>query len=908
MQGGSFVAATSSPPIQSTRGIAVGAWKGKIDRQLSLDRSTVSISGSFSQAPTSCQVPVGSVKSASGSTPWTPAPPRSPRQRTHSPLRWKGPQPAPSSALVLTRAQPAVEILEDRLTRNKSLETTARMPFLSIPSTQPRQACLPLIPSWMDAVDDSRHHIETPKRSSSPRQQLPIDETSIRAPRPAVVLTKDVDDSAADISADRLQSTSFRSPAAPRPVPRIASSAPTASTSPRHAVERQPSPFRWSGPQTTTTPKASAPVVIDIADDVGNRSFQAFPSSVKLSMDAGATAAWPMSAVVLGRHAVEEGCLDISQGQMNPNASARRTTGVARQASPTVRARTLSPARRAASRAPLATSPPAYKDPSQVTTMRYSRPSQVAVPPQGEAEVLQRPQLSQAVLPPQELEVLEAADMGANSTYLSLKPWLEAAATFELNTDFDLPNHDLEGKMDFATLMTLMKKESAGKWTIQTMADKLLLNGLLENLGLPHMPMIFASRSLLKLRERLEVLVDKLIIATAKKQPYDIIVKPTHLSSAQGVMSFNKVHAPHREDTIKQLEKHMRKYIETSANIQESLALQSLKPGFIGQPKYKSVVSFKAPLELKVCALWGKVRCGCWWWGTRMAGPAQVPHRNVWIVRDPAVPGELSENDGWEVLQNHPGGNAGWENAVKLFKRHMPEMAALTEALATHLGTPFLRADFFVGSAKWGVRLNEVAYGCGLEYRSFLRDGPRLQMFDDKPAMAEILRQGMNLCQQRKPPEHFLRALGVQGSSYEDTAVVPLSSPLTSFAQTLNSLPDHELADFACEENLCNSVKDLHAATGGPPQDERYPAAQENYARNQPVRVGPQIMHNGYVVKPHPAHIPTLMMPQKAAVHGHVMHTTTSMKAPVLGGYGQQPLQGSHVPRAPAMMVRAPLR
>jgi len=360
MQGGSFVAATSSPPIQSTRGIAVGAWKGKIDRQLSLDRSTVSISGSFSQAPTSCQVPVGSVKSASGSTPWTPAPPRSPRQRTHSPLRWKGPQPAPSSALVLTRAQPAVEILEDRLTRNKSLETTARMPFLSIPSTQPRQ---------------------TPKRSSSPRQQLPIDETSIRAPRPAVVLTKDVDDSAADISADRLQSTSFRSPAAPRPVPRIASSAPTASTSPRHAVERQPSPFRWSGPQTTTTPKASAPVVIDIADDVGNRSFQAFPSSVKLSMDAGATAAWPMSAVVLGRHAVEEGCLDISQGQMNPNASARRTTGVARQASPTVRARTLSPARRAASRAPLATSPPAYKDPSQVTTMRYSRPSQVAVPP-----------------------------------------------------------------------------------------------------------------------------------------------------------------------------------------------------------------------------------------------------------------------------------------------------------------------------------------------------------------------------------------------------------------------------------------------------------------------------------------------------------------------------------------------
>merc|ERR1719324_1645087 len=113
-----------------------------------------------------------------------------------------------------------------------------------------------------------------------------------------------------------------------------------------------------------------------------------------------------------------------------------------------------------------------------------------------------------------------------------------------MNTDFQVSSP--EG-CDFATLMQVMKKESDGKWTIQAMADKLLLNGILENLGLPHMPMIFANRSLAKLRERLEVLVDKLIIATAKKQPYDIIVKPTHLSSAQGVMSFNKVHAPHRE-------------------------------------------------------------------------------------------------------------------------------------------------------------------------------------------------------------------------------------------------------------------------------------------------------------------------------------------------------------------------
>jgi hypothetical protein len=483
------------------------------------------------------------------------------------------------------------------------------------------------------------------------------------------------------------------------------------------------------------------------------------------------------------------------------------------------------------------------KDTSDMV-MRLPRNS--APPPlviKDEAEALKRPQAASAALskdaPHAPPEVLEPAEQGVCPGYLDLKPWLEAAQSFHLNTDFEVA---IEGKLDFVNLMALMKKESAAKWTIQTMADKLLLNGLLENLGLPHMPMIFASRSLSKLRERLEVLVDKLIIATAKKQPYDIIVKPTHLSSAQGVMSFNKVHAPHREETIRQLEKHMRKFIETQANKQESLALQSLKPGFIGQPKYKSVVGFKAPLELKVCALWGKARSGVWWWGTRMAGPAQVPHRNVWVVRDPVVPGELSDDDGWEVLHNHPGGNAGFENAVKLFKRYMPQMAALTETLATALGTPFLRADFFVGSSKWGIRLNEVAYGCGLEYRNLLRDSNGSRVIDDKPAMSEILRQGMALCHKRSGPGHFLENLGVQGTCYEDTAVVPLGQPLTNLAASIQ--PDPELKEYAVEEDLCKSVKEL-------------PPYEADLARP----LDQVIMIKNTVSKPHPAQIPTLMMP-----------------------------------------------
>lgn len=54
-------------------------------------------------------------------------------------------------------------------------------------------------------------------------------------------------------------------------------------------------------------------------------------------------------------------------------------------------------------------------------------------------------------------------------------------------------------------------------------------------------------------------------------------------------------------------------------------------------------------------------------------------------------------------------------------------------------------SDFFVGNSKWGVRLNEVAYGSGLDYR---RRGAASKpmgsawvggLMDDGPAIAEIL-------------------------------------------------------------------------------------------------------------------------------------------------------------------------
>lgn len=838
MKGGSFVAC---PPTQSTRSLAVGSWRGKLDRQMSLDRSVVGISGSFSQVP---------FANAVSNAPWTPGPPRSPRQstRAHSPMRRP---PAPQPAVVLERVlarEPhedgSSEIFPERLTHKKvrSLDATAPVPFFAMPSQQ------------------------ASKRSSSPRNRT-CSPTPLRRPS-VIVFTKDSEEH--NKHAPRITSSK-----------QLGSQAPPATSTMPNASPRCPeahsSPLRWTGPWAAAQPAR----VLEI-DEMNLKT-----ASLKQAMPGeDPRASLGMSASQLARSIDEH--IEAAQGQTAFRARA-----------PDARARTLSPARMH------------EEGPARISRVRGmpnvslevpgavpggQRIARLSAPPvfvaKDELEILRRPQAAPAPAAAPKEEVLEPAEQGVHPSALELKPWLEAAENFSLNTDFELGD---VGNIDFGTLMALMKKESAGKWTIQTMADKLLLNGLLENLGLPHMPMIFASRSLLKLRERLEVLVDKLIIATEKKQPYDIIVKPTHLSSAQGVMSFNKVHAPHREECIRQLEKHMRKFLETSANKLESLALQSLKPGFIGQPKYKSVVGFKAPLELKVCALWGKARCGVWWWGTRMAGPAQIPHRNVWVVRDPLVPGELSDNDGWEVLHNHPGRNPGFEQAVNVFKRHMPEMAALTETLATALGTPFLRCDFFVGSAKWGVRLNEVAYGCGLEYRNLLKECDSRRVIDDKPGMSDILRQGMPLCHKRFPPQHFLGMLGVQGTTYEDTAVVPLSCPLTDFATTMNAQSDPDLRHFTVEEDDCQSVKEL-------PQKEN--------THHRAIEIPMNVMHKAHMMKPHMAHIPTLMMPGAKVItnNPHVLHqSATLLKAPVPGG-GY--MQAQHVRPQAFMqpMMRGPMR
>merc|ERR1712136_243782 len=162
-------------------------------------------------------------------------------------------------------------------------------------------------------------------------------------------------------------------------------------------------------------------------------------------------------------------------------------------------------------------------------------------------------------------------------------------------------------------------------------------------------------------------------------------------------------------------------------------ALQSLSPGFIAQAKYQSSVAFGLPLELRVTALWGRVRVGVWWWGDL------APQRNAWVVRRP----------------------------------HMPKMVATTEHMANAVGAPFLRADFFVGNVEFGVRLNEVAYGSGVEYRR--RDGG--VHYNDAAAIAQILQEGTEVCHSHLPAEVFLKRLGLHGEAYGEASVQPLPIP-----------------------------------------------------------------------------------------------------------------------------------
>jgi hypothetical protein len=398
---------------------------------------------------------------------------------------------------------------------------------------------------------------------------------------------------------------------------------------------------------------------------------------------------------------------------------------------------------------------------------------------------------------------------------IDVEPWLKAAQRFKMNSDFELPGIASAPSQDLKTLMDIMKMESDGKQTIQTLADKIMLSRICDNLQIPHLPNLLAVWDDVY-RDEVAELIDRGMVNNPDAE--DIVVKPTHLSSGAGVCSITALQPDERDEVVDWLTQHMKDFMRTQAASHESLALQSLRPGFVAQPRYEASVRFKLPLELRVIALWGQVRMGIWWWGREGSDQSDNPHRSVWIVRQPARKDELSDEDEWKVIHDHPRFNPGFERAIEIFKRHMPTMVAYCETLATAVGAPFLRGDFFVGSPKWGVRLNEVAYGCGCDYRN-RHPSDAVGSFDDAPAMARILQEGMALCKARYPAKEFLSNLGVRGDDYASMDIIALR-PALNPSKLPQRLPDE---DIIIPEDLCETP--CHPAPATPPVSNKAIAA-----------------------------------------------------------------------------------
>jgi hypothetical protein len=388
---------------------------------------------------------------------------------------------------------------------------------------------------------------------------------------------------------------------------------------------------------------------------------------------------------------------------------------------------------------------------------------------------------------------------------VDVKPWLDAASRFEMNIDFDwsasVPDRSCT---DLPALMQAMKDESFGKRTIQALADKLMLHRIVKNLGIAQMPVQLAAERSVAAKD-VESLVDTHLSTRGK----GIVLKPSHLSNGSGFITVSTPMPHERQPTVDFLIGHIAQFLAQQADAKESVALRTLRPGFVAQPQYKSVIGFRLPLELRVQVLWGRARTALWWWGR--AVPEST--RNAWFVRRfVGNPPDFGQEDVWEVIHDHPGHNKGFTKALELFMRHIREMTAAAEHIAVAVGAPFLRADFFVGSPEWGVRLNEVAYGCGADYRN-ITAGKGHRVIDDAPTIAHILREGMSRCKKRLRPDHFLSRLGVRGSSYADMAIVDVPVP----SQPM--LPEGigtQCEEFAVTEDQCSTPRST---------DKRPPAA-----------------------------------------------------------------------------------
>lgn len=191
-----------------------------------------------------------------------------------------------------------------------------------------------------------------------------------------------------------------------------------------------------------------------------------------------------------------------------------------------------------------------------------------------------------------------------------LAPWMEAASSFDMNTDFEV---ELDSTLlDYEGLLRAMKDASSGKLTIQALGDKIMMGDLLTNMDVPHMPSLVVLRDPFTVRGKVEALIKQHLNSS---QAPDLIVKPTHLSSAEGVFTAHGVDPCDHDVAAYDITRQIHVILKRKADEGESAALRSLFPGCIAQPKYKSFGHALPPVEVRVTTLWGRAHSGVWWWG-----------------------------------------------------------------------------------------------------------------------------------------------------------------------------------------------------------------------------------------------------------------------------------------------------
>lgn len=194
--------------------------------------------------------------------------------------------------------------------------------------------------------------------------------------------------------------------------------------------------------------------------------------------------------------------------------------------------------------------------------------------------------------------------MSARSVSEDLSPWLHAAQSFVMNTDFDVSDALSNQRLGFDNLMAVMKEESANKKTIQALGDKIVLSQMLDNLSIPQMPLLFSVQQEVEMTE-VEDFVSS-VQCSSDKDAFDLAIKPTHLSNGDGALILSKDKWEKKGWNAEKLYDHMTKFLDQQAADCESEALQSVTPGFIVQPRYRSCVEFGLPLEIRVVTLWGR--------------------------------------------------------------------------------------------------------------------------------------------------------------------------------------------------------------------------------------------------------------------------------------------------------------